>query len=148
MTFVTPLVGGMLIGLSVALLLFTLGRVAGISGIVGGLVAPLNASTSPKAATLDRTWRTAFLLGLASVGLVTCLTAPSLVLNDAPRPLGTLIVAGLLVGYGTRLGGGCTSGHGVCGISRLAPRSIAATLVFMLFGIFTVTLHRWLGGAS
>lgn len=148
MTFVTPLLGGMLIGLAVALLLFTMGRVAGISGILGGLVAPLNHNTTPNAAKLDRTWRAAFLLGLTSVGLVTCLTAPSLVINDAPRPLGVLIFAGLLVGYGTRLGGGCTSGHGVCGISRFAPRSIAATLVFMTFGILTVTLHRWLGAAS
>lgn len=148
MTFVTPLLGGMVLGLSVALLLLALGRVAGISGILGGLVAPLNDTTSPKAATLDRTWRAAFLLGMASVGLVTCLTAPSFIINDAPRPLGVLILAGLLVGYGTRLGGGCTSGHGVCGISRFAPRSIAATLVFMTFGILTVTAYRWLGGAS
>lgn len=148
MTFVTPLLGGMLLGLSVALLLLTLGRIAGISGILGGLVTPLNDATAPKGATLDRTWRAAFLLGMASVGLVTCLTMPSFIVNDAPRPLGVLILAGLLVGYGTRLGGGCTSGHGVCGISRFAPRSIAATLVFMTFGILTVTAYRWLGGAS
>ena len=128
--------GGVLIGLSAVMLMGTLGRVAGISGIASGLLAGAS----------DRGWRVAFVLGLVA--------APLLLLwlhghsgIGAPQvgwPL--MAVAGLLVGFGTRLGGGCTSGHGVCGIARLSPRSLLATVVFMLFGVITVFVMRHLLG--
>ncbi len=126
------LAGGLLIGLAVALLLLLNGRIAGISGIVGGLLRPVRK---------DIAWRVAFLCGLVlaplAYGLVAVLPQAQI---DADA--GTLIAAGLLVGLGTRYGSGCTSGHGVCGLSRLSPRSLAATLVFMGAGYATVYLVR------
>lgn len=137
--FVESLVGGLLIGLSSWLLLLSLGRVAGISGIAGGLM------TSPSPTRADAWWRLAFLLGLIGTGALTMWLVPG-ALPDAPtlpqRPLGLLIAAGLLVGYGTVTGSGCTSGHGVCGLGRRSGRSLAATAVFMGFGVATVTLVR------
>ena len=130
----TSLAGGLLIGLATALLLLFSGRIAGISGIVGGLVRPGKG---------DVAWRVAFVAGLLAAPLVFSLAAP---LPRAAIDAGTatLIVAGLLVGVGTRYGSGCTSGHGVSGLSRGSPRSIAATLSFMAAGFLTVYLVRHL----
>ena len=128
--FLQSLAGGVLIGLASWLLLFTLGRVAGISGIAGGLIAPRAVPAS------DRGWRWAFVLGLVVAGAVMAwATGQSQV---APRPIFLLLAAGLLVGYGTVTGSGCTSGHGVCGLGRRSARSLAATLAFMGFGFATV----------
>ena len=132
------LVGGMLIGLSASLLLLGAGRVAGISGITAGVF-----SGGP----LERGWRAAFLVGLVGAGVVAALLAPATI-SSSPRPLTWLAAAGLLVGVGTRLGSGCTSGHGVCGVSRLSPRSLVATLIFVAAGMSTVTLLRLLGAGS
>ena len=128
------LAGGVLIGVAAALLLLLNGRIAGISGVVGGLLIPVRG---------DSAWRVAFLLGL--------LLAPVAyqVFGRLPLPridagFGTLLIAGLLVGLGTSYGSGCTSGHGVCGLSRLSPRSLAATLAFMAAGMATVFVVRHL----
>ncbi len=133
----TPLAsaaGGALIGLSAALFILLNGRIAGISGILGGLLA------WPKG---DTAWRIAFLVGLAGAPLAYALVAPlPAVQVDAGTPM--LIAAGLLVGIGTRYGSGCTSGHGVCGLSRLSPRSLVATAAFMLAGFVTVFVVRHL----
>ena len=129
------LAGGILIGIAAALFILLNGRVLGVSGILGGLLPP-------KAG--DAGWRIAFLLGLFCAPLVFRFLAPES-FQHAPRidaGVGLLIVAGLLVGFGTRYGSGCTSGHGVCGISRLSPRSVVATLVFMGAGIATVFAVR------
>ena len=127
-----PLAGGVLIGVAAALLLLFNGRIAGISGILGGLA---------RAGKGDVTWRLAFLLGLLGAPLIYGLAAPlPAVQIDAGFP--TLIVAGLIVGLGTRYASGCTSGHGVCGVSRLSPRSLAATAIFMAAGFATVFVIR------
>lgn len=143
MTHFTPLastLGGLLIGLAAALLLFFNGRIAGISGVLGQALAPADG---------ERGWRLLFLAGLLAGGAVLAVVHPAAFSAAAPRSIGPVILAGLLVGVGTRLGGGCTSGHGVCGIARLSPRSIAATLVFMVAGGATVFVARHvLGGAS
>ena len=134
----SPLAGGALIGLSALLFLHANGRIAGISGILGGLLGPSRG---------DRRWRVAFLLGLVIAPLLWSLAAelPPLII-DADWPL--LIVAGLLVGISTRYGAGCTSGHGVCGVSRLSPRSLVATLAFMASGFATVYVVRHLLGVG
>lgn len=130
------LAGGVLIGLAAALLAIFNGRVAGVSGILGELLRPLRG---------DIAWRVAFLGGLIGAPLVYTLVAGAPTIHiDAG--FGTLVVAGLLVGFGTRYGSGCTSGHGVCGISRLSPRSIGATLAFMATGFVTVYAIRNLFG--
>lgn len=128
------LAGGMLIGLSAAVFVLFNGRIAGISGILGGLLE------WPKG---DVAWRVAFLAGLIGAPLVygAVLTLPE-VRIDADIP--TLIIAGLLVGVGTRYGSGCTSGHGVCGLSRMSPRSLVATVAFMIAGFATVFVVRHL----
>lgn len=129
--------GGMLIGVAAALLILLNGRIAGICGIVGGLLRPQ---------TGDAGWRIAFVAGLIAAPLAWQLFAkPPIIQIDAGY--GLLIAAGLLVGIGTRYGSGCTSGHGVCGISRLSPRSILATLAFMGTGFVTVYLIRHVLGA-
>jgi uncharacterized membrane protein YedE/YeeE len=138
MDFVLPLVGGAVIGLAASILLIWNGQVAGISGMVAGLLPPERGEWP------FRAW---FIAGLLLAGTIAAWTKPYL-LGSSARSLGWLALAGLLVGIGTRMAGGCTSGHGVCGISRLSPRSIVATLVFMGFGIVTVTLLRVLGVAS
>jgi uncharacterized membrane protein YedE/YeeE len=126
--------GGLLIGLAVALFVLFNGRIAGISGILGGLLRP---------APGERGWRIAFLLGLVAAPLVYTLAAPLPAMRiDAGT--GTLIAAGLLVGIGTRYGAGCTSGHGVCGLARGSARSLAATLAFMGAGFATVFIVRHL----
>jgi len=128
------LAGGLLIGLAAAVLIRFTGRIAGISGIVGGLLRPMAG---------DRAWRLAFLAGLLASPWVYVLFAgplkPRIEANWA-----TLLLAGLLVGIGTRYGGGCTSGHGVCGLSRLSTRSAVATAVFMASGFATVFVLRHL----
>ncbi len=126
--------GGVLIGLAATMLILANGRVAGISGVLGGLLAPARG---------ERGWRLAFLAGLLAAPVLYSRLAPS----PAPRidaGGATLIVAGLLVGLGTRYGAGCTSGHGVCGLARLSPRSAAATAVFMALGFATVFALRHL----
>ena len=130
----SSLAGGMLIGLAAALLVLFTGRIAGISGILGGLL---------RWQAGDRAWRLAFLCGLAGAPLAYLLFAP---LPPVTIEAGnaTLVTAGLLVGLGTRYGAGCTSGHGVCGVARLSPRSLVATLLFMLAGFATVFLIRHL----
>lgn len=136
-TPVSALVGGALIGLAAVALMAFLGRIAGISGIVGGLL-------KPSAAELP--WRTAFIAGL--------IVAPNLIwLIGGSQPditieasTGVLITGGLLVGLGTRIGAGCTSGHGVCGIARLSRRSMVATATFMAAGVATVAVTRHLLG--
>ncbi|BAU90007.1 YeeE/YedE family protein [Methylorubrum populi] len=136
-TFLAPLAGGALIGASAALLLLVNGRIAGISGIVGGLLGPIGREAG---------WRVAFLVGLLLGPVLFRLAAghwPEVRLAaswEASWPV--LVVAGLLVGYGTRLGSGCTSGHGVCGLARLSPRSLAAVATFMATAIITVFVIR------
>lgn len=131
----SPLSGGLLIGLSSMLLLLTLGRIAGVSGIVWGAI------TDP-----DRSWRLQFIVGLiAGTAAIHAFTGKPLP-AAADGPVLLAVGAGLLVGFGTRLGSGCTSGHGVCGIGRRSVRSIVATLVFMAAGVATVALTNYFGG--
>ena len=133
--FIGGLIGGALIGLAAVLLLALNGRIAGISGILGGLIAAT--------AWGERFWRLAFILGLiVGAGLY------ALVSGGLPLELqasgATLLIAGLLVGVGTRLGSGCTSGHGVCGLARRSPRSFVATMIFMATAVCTVFLTHHL----
>jgi len=136
-THFTPwasLAGGILIGIAAAMLVLLIGRIAGISGIVGGLLTPRRGEIA---------WRLAFVAGLFVAPLVmTILEKPAMPRIDAG--FGVLVAAGLLVGIGTSYGSGCTSGHGVCGLSRLSPRSLVATAAFMLAGIATVFIVRHL----
>lgn len=137
MTNFTPwqsLIGGLLIGFSTLLLIRWLGKVAGISGIVGQLWAG-HAS--------DKAWRLAFVIGLLVSPLVYQIFTP-LPAMQIEAGLPVLVLAGLLVGFGTRLGSGCTSGHGVCGLSRLSLRSLVATLTFMLVAMLVVWVTRHL----
>ena len=130
-TPVSGLVGGLLIGLSAVLLILLNGRIAGISGIVGGLLAKKGSEVG---------WRAVFIAGLLLGAFIYMLATGGAmpVIMQASLPI--IVVAGLLVGFGTRLGSGCTSGHGVCGIARLSRRSIVATSVFMGVAILTVFL--------
>jgi len=130
----TSLAGGMAIGVSAALFILFSGRIAGISGILGGLLHPVKN---------DILWRLAFVAGLVIAPLLFGLLAP-LPAVEVDAGTATLIAAGLLVGIGTRYGAGCTSGHGVCGISRLSPRSLVATAAFMAAGFATVFVVRHL----
>jgi uncharacterized membrane protein YedE/YeeE len=133
--WIRALQGGALIGLSASLLLGLNGRVMGISGIVGGLLAP---------SAGDVAWRALFVAGLVGGGLIALAAMPG-AFSAGSASLGMVLLAGLLVGVGTRIGNGCTSGHGVCGISRFSPRSVAATLTFIGTGALTVLLTG--GGA-
>lgn len=128
------LTGGILLGLAAAILLLTAGRIAGISGIAGGLLRPRHG---------DIVWRAAFLAGLIGAPAAYAALAGW---QAAPPAAGTaaIVAAGLLVGLGTRYGSGCTSGHGICGVSRASPRSLAATALFMAAGFVTVYLVRHL----
>ena len=130
--------GGLLIGASTALFLVLNGRIAGISGILGGLLSPTRSELG---------WRLAFLAGLVSAPLIYTALGGSFPPISLDAPVWLLVCAGLLVGLGTRLGAGCTSGHGVCGIGRGSPRSIAATLTFMATAILTVLVTRHLTGS-
>jgi uncharacterized protein len=132
----SSLTGGVLIGIAAAMFALLNGRIAGISGVLGGLLKPVKR---------DVAWRVAFILGLVVAPLTYALFSdlPGLQIDAGT---GALVMAGLLVGIGTRYGSGCTSGHGVCGLSRLSPRSLAATLAFMGAGFVTVYVTRHLLG--
>lgn len=129
----SALAGGVLIGLATVLLMFLLGRIAGVSGIAAGVVDP---------ATGDKGWRLAFIAGLVATPLIARLAGHPLPTPELPESGLFVALAGLLVGFGSRLGSGCTSGHGVCGMARLSPRSIAATVVFMLTAAIVVAVTR------
>lgn len=131
------LLGGVAIGLASAVLLLFNGRVAGISGIAGGLLAPARGDTD---------WRLAFVGGLVAGGFLLHAIAPGAIGPPAATDLGVVLAAGLLVGFGTRLGNGCTSGHGVCGLARGSVRSLAATLTFMAAAAATVFVVRHVVG--
>ena len=132
----SALAGGLLIGLAAAMFVLLNGRIAGISGVLGGLFRPVNG---------DVAWRVVFVLGLVGAPWIYAL------FDALPQPridasFGALVIAGLLVGVGTRYGSGCTSGHGVCGLARLSPRSLVATGAFMASGFTTVFFTRHLLG--
>ena len=132
----TPLsaaIGGALIGLASLLLMLLAGRVAGISGIAAGILS-IDA--------LDRGWRLAFIAGLILAPIAAMLAGYTVPVPTMPASWIVVVAAGLLVGFGARLGGGCTSGHGICGIARLSKRSIAATMIFMGAAVVTVALMR------
>lgn len=136
----TPLAalgGGLLIGLAVLVLLHTLGRIAGVSGVLSGA---LRATTAPS----ERAWRLAFLGGLMLGPVIASAALGRPLIEPSPASLPVLIVAGLAVGLGVGMSNGCTSGHGVCGVSRLSPRSLVATGVFMTFGFLTASVGRHL----
>ena len=130
----SALAGGVLIGFAAGMFVLLNGRIAGISGIIGGLLKPARG---------DVVWRMAFIGGLVVAPMVYALAA-TLPVPQIDAGYGALVAAGLLVGIGTRYGSGCTSGHGVCGLSRLSPRSLAATAVFMAAGFVTVFMMRHL----
>lgn len=132
-TWMTALAGGVLIGLAATLLLWLTGRIAGISGIVGGVLMPRSG---------DVAWRAAFLIGLIGAGAAYLWLVPSAYTPRQGFPPLLLVTAGLLVGFGTRMGNGCTSGHGVCGLGRLSVRSFAAVLTFMATAILTTYIVR------
>ncbi len=138
----TPLAstaGGVLIGLSAVAVMLFQGRIAGLSGILGGLLGPRAG---------DLGWRVAFVGGLLAGGALLFLLRPEGFAVDVQRSRVAIAAAGVLVGFSTRLGSGCTSGHGVCGISRLSRRSIVATCTFMATGFATATVvTQWLGGS-
>lgn len=136
----TPLAalgGGLLIGLAVLVLLHTLGRIAGVSGVLSGA---LRASTAPA----ERAWRLAFLGGLLLGPVIASAAMGRQLIEPSPASVPVLILAGLAVGLGTGMSNGCTSGHGVCGVSRLSRRSLVATGVFMAFGVLTASVGRHL----
>ena len=136
--YLLPLTGGILLGLSAIWLLLTLGRVAGISGIAWGSIA------GP-----DRGWRWLFLVGLLLGGLLTHTVIGQPLPDESTAPTWLIAISGLLVGIGTRVGGGCTSGHGVCGLGRRSPRSVTATITFMTLGIVTVfVMQNLIGGGA
>ncbi len=138
-TPVSALLGGAMIGLAAVLLLKFNGRIAGISGIVNGAISIQSG---------DRLWRVLFLIGLVIGGYgYQVITGQSLITREG-FPIVQLAVAGLLVGFGTRLGSGCTSGHGVCGVARLSPRSIAATVAFLITAMITASAIYWVFGSD
>jgi uncharacterized membrane protein YedE/YeeE len=135
---VSALVGGAMIGLAAVLLAMLTGRIAGVSGILGGCLAP---------ASGDTLWRYTFILGLLLAPVAGGYLGNPLPAVQLPTSWAVIVIAGFLVGFGARLSGGCTSGHGVCGIARLSKRSIVATAIFMATGIATVAVVRHgLGG--
>jgi uncharacterized protein len=138
-TPLASLIGGMLIGLSASMLLLFNGKIAGISGIIAGTLSP---------AKNDTLWRIVFVAGLLVGGFLLRLLSPQTFAIGITRSWSALVVAGLLVGFGTRLGNGCTSGHGVCGLSRFSQRSLIATVTFIATGTLTVyIINHLLGGA-
>jgi uncharacterized membrane protein YedE/YeeE len=136
-TPISAAIGGALIGLAAVLLMLLNGRIAGITGIAAGLIEPHST---------DRPWRATFIAGLLAAPLSAALLGSAMPLPRLPPSLAVIAVAGLLVGFGTRLSNGCTSGHGVCGVARLSRRSIAATAVFMGAAMIVVALTRHLIG--
>lgn len=137
--WINALIGGAIIGMAVSLMLYWNGRVTGISGIINGILSPLKG---------DTLWRAMFVGGLVLGGLAMKISHPEVFAGQLETADWTVVVAGLLVGFGTVMGSGCTSGHGVCGISRLSPRSLVATVAFIAAGIGAVTLFRFLGVLS
>lgn len=137
--FLLPFIGGILIGIAASLMLFWNGRVTGVSGIVSGALRPVPG---------DWSWRLSFIGGLLAGGIVLRHLLPDPFVDFSDRGLTATLFAGLLVGFGTVMGSGCTSGHGICGISRLSLRSVVATIVFMAFGGLSATLFRSFIGAS
>ena len=135
--YIVPLMGGLLLGLSAIWLLISVGRVAGISGIVWGSI------TGP-----DRNWRWFFIAGLLLGGAVSHMVIGQSIPAPSDAPLWLLAISGMLVGTGTRMGGGCTSGHGVCGLGRRSPRSLVAIFTFMAFGVITVFVLQLINGVS
>jgi uncharacterized membrane protein YedE/YeeE len=131
-TFLNPVIGGILIGLASLLATALSGKIPGISGMCGRLLV---------SATSDKTWRAVFLLGLIAGAALSFALWQSAALFRPMRPLAVMAIAGLLVGFGTRLGGGCTSGHGVCGVGMGAKNSIAATFIFMATAMVTVLIY-------
>jgi uncharacterized membrane protein YedE/YeeE len=140
-TILFPLLGGLVIGASAVLLLALSGRMAGVSSIVGGLVSPATPSG-------DRAWRLAFVAGLALGGMVLLRWFPATLPDGLPASAPVVVLAGLLVGLGAGMASGCTSGHGVCGLGRRSPRSLAAVLVFMSTGVLAAQLLRPLLGVA
>ncbi len=132
------IVGGLLIGSSAALLLVFNGRIAGIAGVLGGLLEGL----AERGPTEEKRWRVMFVAGLLIGGVVLRGFDPAFLPGPVGDSLITSTIAGLLVGFGTRLGSGCTSGHGICGLSRLSTRSLAATVIFMAVAIATTFVVR------
>jgi hypothetical protein len=130
---ISALLGGALIGTAAALLMLLNGRIAGISGILAGTLTP---------ASGDRSWRFAFIAGLIVAPIIIGISGMQLPQPEMPHSWLLIIVAGFLTCFGARMGGGCTSGHGVCGIARLSRRSIAATIIFMSSAIITVAIAR------
>lgn len=136
--FLMATLGGVLIGVAAVLLMAVLGRIAGISGIAGGLITGGN---------IDRAWRLAFLIGLLLAPLLLLLLRQDSGIGPPQVSWPWMAFAGLLVGMGTGLGSGCTSGHGVCGVAGLSPRSLLATALFIVSGIATVyVMHHLVGG--
>lgn len=138
-TPVSALIGGGLIGLASGLYLLLNGRIAGISGILGGVLVPQKGST-------DSVERLAFIVGLIAGPAILMIVSSASVQSVVTSPLPVVIIGGLLVGFGTTLGNGCTSGHGICGLSRFSTRSLVATLSFMIAGFLTVLVTRHLIG--
>lgn len=134
-SWMMALAGGVLIGIAATLLLWLTGRIAGISGILGGVLMPRSGEFA---------WRAAFLIGLIGAGAVYLWLVPGAYVPRQGFPPLLLVIAGLLVGFGTRMGNGCTSGHGVCGLGRLSMRSFAAVLTFMATAVATTYLVRHL----
>lgn len=135
---INSIIGGVLIGLAVSLMMLFNGRVTGISGILGGIIKPQKN---------DLDWRIAFIGGLIFGGGVLHILNPAAFVQVSSAIWFDYVIAGLLVGFGTLLGNGCTSGHGVCGISRLSIRSIVATITFIFFGIISVFIFKLLRGS-
>jgi uncharacterized protein len=142
----SALLGGALIGLAATLLMLLLGRIAGISGIVAGCFDGLRGGGRVQG-TWDGAWRLAFIPGLVAVPVIANAAGFTVLPPQMPASWTLIAVAGLLVGFGTRLGGGCTSGHGVCGVARLSPRSLTATMIFVITAAVTVAVtHHVIGG--
>lgn len=136
-TYLYSLLGGVLIGLASAGMMFTNGRILGVSGILGGTL--VNKSK-------ELYWRIAFLLGLILGGFMIAPVGFTVMSQQVDRPLMVMVIGGLLVGFGTTIGNGCTSGHGVCGVARLSNRSLIATATFIVFGVLSVAVINFLQG--
>lgn len=138
-TPVSALIGGLMIGAAASLLWLILGRIAGVSGILGRALEGSDGS--------ERLWRILFLIGLPAGAALAVVLGLADIPSAPPRQLELAVIGGLLVGFGTRLGSGCTSGHGICGLARLSPRSLVATLIFMAAGMASVfVLRHVIGG--
>jgi len=138
-TPVSALLGGALIGLAASAMLLFNGRIAGISSVFGGLLKPRAG---------DIGWRSAFIGGLFLAGALLAMFAPSTIASSPDRSMAATLAAGLIVGFGVRMGNGCTSGHGVCGLSRFSRRSLVATVTFMATGFITASLIQVFAGGA